>query len=314
MRAHKRPTFRYKLAKDQELNRLRAHLKQPDRVIPKRTKQNVLIATWNVTNLGLQKRKPEHLDLMAEILKPFDVIAVQEIADDLKQFEQLVAAMGKSYKALYTDPAGNDERLAYIYHSRRVQPQGLAAELAMRGYERARIEVQGVVEEGGFTGFNRNPYMVTFRAGAFEFTLVNVHLHWSNVGLRQLETAALGKWAKSRVSGKSPPHNDIILVGDFNMPHVAEGDILYDIATQYGVAFPKHTTDLVGTNLAGDWDYDQVAFFPSRTEEDFTGRMGVVDFDNALFCDLFEKDKKQFFQYVRYYIADHRPLWAEFSR
>jgi len=46
--------------------------------------------------------------------------------------------------------------------------------------------------------------------------------------------------------------------------------------------------------------------------------MGVLDFDNAVFPDLFNPTDRakrlRFFQYVRYYLADHRPLWAEFKR
>jgi hypothetical protein len=101
------------------------------------------------------------------------------------------------------------------------------------------------------------------------------------------------------------------------MPHVEPGDEIYDQLADYGLTLPKHTTNLVGTNLAGDNDYDQIAFFPSRTDENFSGNMGVFDFDNALFKTLWSdrsrKKQKQFFQYIRYYIADHRPLWAEFK-
>jgi len=72
----------------------------------------------------------------------------------------------------------------------------------------------------------------------------------------------------------------------------------------------------VGLNLFRH--YDELAFFPSRTSEDFTGRVGVFDFDNAIFRDLWqqsiEENKTNFFKYMRYYIADHRPLWCEFKR
>lgn len=88
----------------------------------------------------------------------------------------------------------------------------------MRGYERRRIEIENVSVD--FEGFNRNPFMQTFRADNFEFTLVNVHLYWSNFGLRRLETKALGQWASRRVDRDFPPNNDIILIGDFNMPRV----------------------------------------------------------------------------------------------
>lgn len=319
MRAHEKPAFDYDVNVSKEKDRLEEHRDLEDRKIPRRSNDNIIIASWNLTNFGVQDRKEPHLEVMADILKPFDLIAVQEIADDLTQFDTLLGFLGSKWNCIYTDIAGNYERLAYIYRTDRVQPTGLAAELAMRGYERARIIIEGIdPEEEPFTGFNRNPYMVGFKADDFEFNLVNVHLYWSNVSIRRLETKALAKWAATRVVKIGPPNNDIILIGDFNMPAVRPGDQIYDELDEYGIQLPKHTTDLVGSNLAGDKHYDEIAFFPGPTREDFTGNMGVFDFDNAVFPDLWQAsangDKTNFFTYIRYYIADHRPIWAEFKK
>jgi hypothetical protein len=39
----------------------------------------------------------------------------------------------------------------------------------------------------------------------------------------------------------------------------------------------------------------------------------VIDFDGAVFRDLWQaRPAKDFRAYVRYYLSDHRPLWAEF--
>lgn len=318
MRAHKKPDFSYELDLTAELEHIQDH--QIHRKIPAATDTNLLIATWNLTNFGVQERENDHLEIMAEIIKPFDVVAIQEVADDLGHFETLVSILGSDWDTIYTDIAGNQERLGYLFNSRRIAPTGLAAELAMRGYERRRITIQvgDVEEEQEFEGFNRNPFIVSFIAGQFEFAIVNVHLYWTNFTLRMLEAKALTKWAKSRVDKQFPPHNDIILIGDFNMPRVEEGDEIYDLLREGGIEFPKYDTELVGSNLAGDKHYDQIAFFPSRTEEDFADRIGVFDFDKVLFPDLWDDEdrekQKQFYQYVRYYMADHRPLWAEFHR
>ncbi len=323
MRAHEKPNFNLNFDVKGEIRSLKDHRRKPDRKIPRRTSQNLLIATWNLTNFGLQAREASHLEIMAEIIRPFDIVAFQEVADDIDHLNQLLTflrAKRSRWNAVFTDIAGNQERIGYFYRTSRVQPTGLAAELAMRGYQRARIEIEGIdPEEEPFTGFNRNPYMVEFKAGKFKFSLVNVHLYWSNMSYRQLESKALAKWAASRVKKAGPPHNDLILIGDFNMPHARPGDSIYDELKNYGLTVPKHTTDLVGTNLAGDRHYDELAFFPSRTNEDFGERIGVFDFDNALFSDFWNESKlageeEKFFQYVRYYVADHRPLWAEFKR
>ena len=313
MRSHEKPSFSYSFKLSKERAHLASHLQLPDRAIPPRSKSNLLVATWNLTNFGLQKREKDHLHLMAEILRPFDVVAIQEVADDLSQLADLVGFLGSGWDFYYTDIAGNDERLGFIYDQSRVMPTGLAGELAMRGYERERIIVEDVETEP-FEGFNRNPFMFGFAAGAFTFYLVNVHLYWSNFGIRQLEAEALGKWASGRVKKNYPPNDDIILIGDFNMPHMKPTDAIYRRLAKYGLELPAHTSDIIGTNLAGDKNYDQIAFFPGPSHSDFTGRMGVVDFDNAIYPDLYAQDETRFFRYVRYYLADHRPMWAEFRR
>ena len=305
-----KPKFEYNVVLAEELERIKEH--QVHRKLPAATSNNLIIATWNLTNFGLQEREDVHLQIMAEILKPYDIVAIQELADNINHLHSLLTYLGDDWDAIYSDVAGNYERLGYLFNSKRVMPTGLAAELAMRGYERQRIAIDDIVEE--FEGFNRNPYMISFKADEFEFTMVNVHLYWSSYALRQLETKALSKWAKLRVNKSFPPNNDIILIGDFNMPKLNDNDKIYNLLTENGLYVPKYNTELIGTNLAGDKHYDELAFFPSRTEEDFTNRMGVFDFDKVLFPDLYRENETDFFKYIRYYIADHRPLWAEFYR
>jgi endonuclease/exonuclease/phosphatase family metal-dependent hydrolase len=318
MRAHEKPKGNF--AFDLEAERANLERHRQHRAIPAKAADNLLIATWNLTNFGVQQRQGKHLQLMADMMQWFDIVAVQELADNLTQFHQLLAKLGPEWAAIYTDVAGNDERLAYVYHKTRLSPTGLSAELAMRRNEEKTITISvGEVEEKlEFEGFNRNPFMMNFVAGQFEFTLVNVHLYWTDTKIRLLEAKALGKWAKSRVKKNFPPNNDILLLGDFNMPRVKPGDEFYEALVAYGVQFPKHTTELIGSNLAGDKHYDEVAFFPKQTKANFTGQLGVFDFDKVLFPQLWdETDKDQqtkFYQYIRYYMADHRPLWAEFKR
>ena len=59
--------------------------------------------------------------------------------------------------------------------------------------------------------------------------------------------------------------------------------------------------------------YDQIAFFPGETKQDFTGQAGVFDFDGAVFPDLWRtRGRSDFLTFSKYYLSDHRPLWAEF--
>lgn len=317
MIAHKKPDFTYDFDLQKELLTLDNH--KTHREIPDIAENKLLIATWNLTNFGLQKREDKHISMMARICSYFDITAIQEIADDLNHLNKLLEKLGKNYSVLITDIAGNKERLGYIYNKKKVKPTGMIAELAMRGYEKRKIFIQIGDQEDSLTfdGFNRNPYLTTFKAGDFEFTLVNVHLYWSNYSFRRLETMALSKWAKSRVKKAFPPNNDIILIGDFNMAKLSADDEIYAPLVKNGLYVPKYDTDLIGTNLAGDAHYDEIAFFPSRTDEDFADRIGVFDFDKVIFQGLWHKtdreQQKKFYKYIRYYMADHRPLWCQFN-
>ena len=85
---------------------------------------------------------------MAEVIKKFDVVAVQEVADNLEHFYGLVDALGGSWDYFYTDIGGNAERLGYLYNESRVRLTGLAAELAMRRHERERVTIDDVTVEG----------------------------------------------------------------------------------------------------------------------------------------------------------------------
>ncbi len=72
----------------------------------------------------------------------------------------------------------------------------------------------------------------------------------------------------------------------------------------------------IGSNVTSDKHYDQIMFFPGQTQQDFTGKIGVFDFDGAVYSDLFndpDRTKAQFRSYLRYYLSDHRALWIEFK-
>jgi hypothetical protein len=63
-----------------------------------------------------------------------------------------------------------------------------------------------------------------------------------------------------------------------------------------------------------DAHYDQMALFPGPIE-DAISATGVFDFDGAVFRDLWGNGTKaeasKFRSYVKYYLSDHRPLWAQ---
>ena len=153
MPAIEHPGFEFDYDVQSEIRNLRAHHLR--RGIPGKNPENVLIATWNLANLGDedQERSVSDLMLMAEIMRPFDLIAVQEIKDDFRQFRELVTLIGPDYDYLITDRAGNDERLGFAFDTTRVERKQLAGELVILDRERPKqIKIKvGIVHIGSKT-------------------------------------------------------------------------------------------------------------------------------------------------------------------
>ena len=317
MPAFPKPQFAFEYNPAEEIKALRAYRKTaPGREIPAKSTNRLLLATWNIANLGVQDRAARDYKLLAEMLGWFDLVAVQEVNDDLSGLRGVLAEMPKRYRVRFSPASGNDERLAFIYDGSKVTPLEKVGAISVPPEDLKFITLDGVLSR--FEGFSRAPYVGAFEAGGFRFQLVNVHLYFGDDSLqsierRSLEAYAIGRWADLRGKSKNAFLKDIIALGDFNLPKVEESDPIYKALTRRGLFLPQHSNK-VGSSVATDSHYDQLAFFPSETEADFTGRTGVFDYDGALFRKLWEeKTHAQFFAFLRYYISDHRILWSEFK-
>lgn len=312
------PDFDYDV--NNELCAIREH--QIHREIPRRTPEKMLLASWNLCNLGDEKqpRRPEDLELMAKVMRPFDLIAVQEIKDNFQPFREVVQCMGSDYDYLITDRAGNDERLGFIFNTSRVSRLQLAGELVILENERKTVTVKynGKDTEAKFTGFNRNPYIAAFRSGRFSFTLVNVHILYGSGKwgyLRRIaEVYNLASWANARVTHKAHKtfDHDIILIGDFNIPKANTKDRVGRQLLKFGMQLTKHSSQ-TGSNLGGTDHYDQIAFHPQHTNGKFTDRSGVFDFDKVVFQNIWENHRKHFTQFTKFHLSDHRLIWSEWN-
>ncbi len=317
MPAFPKPTFDYSYNVQIEIKALR-HWRdtKPGRAIPRKAADRLLLVTWNLANLGVQQRRDDDYRLIAEMLSWFDIAALQEVNENLAGLRNLMKFMPTRFSALFSDSAGNNERMVYLYDRKKVKLLELVGEIAVPPSDHQDIKLPGLTQP--FTGFDRNPYLAAFKAGSFTVLLVNVHLYFgkeseaASIERRCLETYAVARWADLNVKSKHAYATDIIALGDFNLPKADPADPVYKALTKRGLQLPPHSTE-VGSAIASDSHYDQVAFFPSQTKQEFTGQCGVFDFDGAVFKTLWEtRTPAQFRAYVRYYLSDHRPLWAEF--
>jgi endonuclease/exonuclease/phosphatase family metal-dependent hydrolase len=311
-----KPTFSYEYRISSQINALRQYRDtKPGRAIPEKAVDRMLLATWNVANLGVQERREKDYLLIAELVSWFDLVAMQEVNDDLSGLRAIQRHLPRSFRLLFSDAGGNNERLAFIYDSNKVALLEEVGEVAIPPTDIQDIRLPGIEE--GFEGFDRNPYLAGFRRNSFVFILVNVHLYFgsestTSVERRSLETYAVARWADIRRQSPYAYSRDIVALGDFNLPKAEPGDPIYETLTDRGLHLPEHSTQ-IGSTIQTDSHYDQVAFFPGETQTEFTANIGLFDFDGALFRTLWRtRAPQEFFAYVRYCVSDHRPLWAEF--
>ncbi len=319
MPAFPKPSFEFAYDLKSERSALRKWRDtKPGRAIPQKSKDRLLLATWNLANFGAQIRRPDDYALIAEVISWFDLVAVQEVKDNRTGLDQLMAALPKTWRVIFSDAAGNDERMTFVYDSTKVATREFVGEIAVEPSDLKNVKLPETTL-AKFEGFDRNPYIVSFQSGKTLFCLVNVHLYYGDdsakesLERRALEAYAVARWCERESKSKNAFTPLIAALGDFNLPKVDPSDPIFKALTRTGLQLPDHSTQ-IGSNLQGDQAYDQVAYFPTGAGARFTGKSGVFDFDGAVFAELWKtKTPVQFRSYIRYFLSDHRPLWAEFS-
>ena len=104
---------------------LRKRLKKE--VPPKDLDDHLLLATWNIRDLGKkgQKQGPRNIEdllYIAEIISTYDIVAVQEV-NDLKDWETIMNILGRDWEFIATDVSEYaDGGLSLIHISEPTRP------------------------------------------------------------------------------------------------------------------------------------------------------------------------------------------------
>lgn len=325
MRALAKPDPAFDYNPTVEINRLRSHRDAvassvaESRKIPEPSNGHVVIGSWNIANLGVHKRRIEDLKVITEILSWFEIVAIQEIADNLDDFLTITQLLPEHFNYVFTDRAGNDERAGYIYDTRRIALGPKTGEVVIVDNDRQHIKLPGI--DIGFDGFNRNPFLATFGIEEHWLLLANCHLVFGKSGnkaektkaiqQRQLEAYAIARWCDLRGDDKHAFTDNIIALGDFNLLRAEPNDPMFQALTKRGLTIPAHQTR-IPTNVSNTYDYDQITVTPHL--DDRITNMGVFDFDAVIFAHIYDHQKPGYWRKcAKYYISDHRPIWIQLA-
>lgn len=290
---------------------------------------SLLLATWNIREFDSGKygwRGPEAYFYIVEILSHFDLIAIQEVRDGLYPLQQVKRALGSWWDFIVTDvtlgTAGNNERMAYLYDTRKVDFTGLAAEVVIPKARNVQAEP---------TQFARSPYLASFRAGWGYLTLATVHMYYGDdraieprrlkeiTDLSTLIAANAPKLsgAPQYRPGEPPRDGNVLMLGDFNI--FSTNDATLQAITDAGFIVPEELQKLP-TNVARDKHYDQIAYF-NELANLTAGSAGVFDFHKYVYRLDQEADyagtrpdtPKSYKTWRTYQMSDHLPMWMEFG-
>ena len=249
------------------------------------------LAAWNIRIMSNKSRTDAELMEIARTLADYDFIAIVELRDEavLKRTQRILLQMGKAYDYQFSPAVGRGvkERYAFLY----------------------KRDLVSVVNQGelypdaadGKDDFARDPYWATFRAGAFDFSVIVVHVTWGDtVGPRKAEVSALADVYRY-VQEANGTEEDVLLVGDFNRnPNDTE-------AYSRIMAIPSMTRlfELPQKSHVRDSSlYDNI-FFQSDYVTEYLGSSGIDKFDET---DFGNDD-----QAANLAVSDHRPVWAVFG-
>jgi hypothetical protein len=297
----------------EDIVRLRRRI-QKSGIPEKLTDNNLLVGTWNIRSFGQvfngwdenpasPKRNLRALACIAEIVRCYDIIAIQEVKSDTSGVRMLMNDfLGPDWGLILSDISagdkGNNERLSFIYDKRRVQPSGLAGEIVL----------PPTPDGNPLQQFDRTPYIVGFRSAAERFALLTAHIRYGNVPADRLpEIRSLAGFIASEIRQRARSggeENNLIVLGDFNIDTRGDNP-LFQAFVSTGLMVPPQLLNLKTTYNTTPKYYDQLAWFMGDLTLNASGQAGVIDFAGAAFKEL------SLLQ-MTYRLSDHFPLWVEF--
>jgi exonuclease III len=306
------------------------------------------LATWNVMHFGdggAYARTRESMLYIAEIIDHFDLVAIQEVNEDIRALDELFRFhLGNDWDYIVTDTTGgsrgNSERLAFAYRRSKVRFRKEAGEIVLPSGQ--EIADPSTRDAGRSVQFARTPFSVAFQSGWFKFKLCTVHIFYGKatetspqMEHRRREIQKIAQYLAQRQKEQARTLGDeanFILLGDFNI--VSPEHHTMQALEDAGFNVPQAIKD-APSSLSGRHHYDQIAFLLADNRFEFRAS-GVFDMFDVVYRDgdadhyidvvkleafNFDSDgeprnRKQKSRYFRTYyrkhqLSDHKLLWCE---
>jgi endonuclease/exonuclease/phosphatase family metal-dependent hydrolase len=247
---------------------------------------SIKIATFNIRDFGRTKAsKPAVMKILAEIVRKYDVVAVQEVSDStstaVNALRDTVTAQGGHYDYEVSERSGSTasesakEQYAFFYNTTTLEPSGT-----------------GRLFDDQHDQFKREPYVARFKVkqGNFTFVLISIHTEPKTTVAEIDALDDVFMWAAKQFPGE----DDFIALGDFNAGCSYATTAKLDGTRLRRSGYTWVVPDDADTNLAPKaCAYDRMVF-RDGTKTDYAGSWGVdKSFEDGA-------------------VSDHWPVWAEF--
>lgn len=261
----------------------------PEEPEPTPEASTIRVAAFNIQVFGATKRgKPEVMEVLTRVAREFDVVLVQEIRDISGEtapayLTAINGLEGPAYDYVESPRLGrtsSKESYAYYWNTATV----------------SLVEGSAHVYNDTLDVYEREPFIASFTAGGFDFTLIGVHTKPEAAGW---EIGNLTLVAGS-VLAANPEERDVIILGDLN----ADGSYFDEDGPSPLKAEPYIwvTSNSLDTMTKTDWTYDRVVITGSTLHEYVDGSCTAFYFDAeyGLSGEIVTD------------VSDHYPLYAVF--
>ncbi len=258
---------------------------------PTTSTDKIRIASFNIQIFGQTKiGKADVMDILSNIARNFDLIAIQEIRDisetTMPTYKSMINAMeGPDYDFIIGPRLGRStskEQYAYLYNTETIGAVG-----------------SGVTYPDDSDVFEREPFIAAFEAlgGNFDFVLIVNHVKPDDAENEINNMPDVVSYAQQIYAGEG----DFIVLGDLNADcsYFDEDGPTPLRSTEYTWLI-ENTADT--TTKTTDCTYDRI-IITGGALGDYTGDSGVYGFDTVYGLTYDETTA----------VSDHYPVYAEFS-